>query len=140
MWEKDQGHLSWKGKYQLETKLSLWQRWVFGWKQKNRVSEGTAGRVGSPKVQWCPSLFQFFYLLSILLMLLFSLPLLFLMNKVRNYSIFLSSYICISFSLKKQKPPPSSYLSLKLTSGMSLNSLNLLVNSISEKNLQWNVN
>ena len=105
MLENDQGCLSWKGKYQLEIKLSLWLRWVFGWRQKNRVLEGTAGRVGSPKVQWCPSLFPFFCLLSILLLiLLFFLPLFFLMNKVRNYSIFLSSYICI-FALSKNKSP-----------------------------------
>ena len=120
MWEKDQGCRSGKGKYQLEIKLSLWLRWVFGWRQMNRVSEGTAGRVGPPKVQCCPSLFQLFCLLSILLlMLLFFLPLLFLMNKVRTHSILLSSYIFISLSLKKQKPPPPSYLSLKLTLGVS---------------------
>lgn len=36
-----------------------------------------------------------------------SLSFLFLMNEVRNYSIFLSSYFCISLSLSQKKKKPN---------------------------------
>lgn len=104
LWEKDRGYCCWKGKYQVEIKLSLWLRWVLNQSR----AESQLGQQALLKCNDALPCLVFSFLSpvnpSVDAFILF-LPLLFLMNKVRNYSIFLSSYFWIS-SLKKKKKRP----------------------------------